>query len=125
MHHSERNYLRIKSSCIPFSPDSLIWIRHCQVYLSILRYHAGKIRNQISLKLSARHCGICGPLQLSLKEESNRLHVAHEKCKYFRKHGHRYRRKHLNNRILISQKRKDEESEKKILEIIKREKDRS
>ena len=45
MHNVERNCFRIKSVRIPFSPDSSIWIRRCQVYCSILRYHAGKISN--------------------------------------------------------------------------------
>ena len=42
MHHAEHKCHRIKSSRIPFSPDSSIWIRRCQVYHSILCYHAGK-----------------------------------------------------------------------------------
>ena len=77
------------------------------------------------MKRSDRRCGKGDPLQLSLKEVHDRLQVAHDKCKYFRKHVHRYRQKHLNNRLLRSQQRKDEESEKKILAIIQREKDRS
>ena len=68
MHHAERKCRRIKSGRIPFSPDSSIWIRCFQVYRSILRYHAGKVRNQINLKRSARRCGIGVPLQQSLKE---------------------------------------------------------
>ena len=118
MHHAERKCLCIKSGPIPFSPNSLIWIRRCLVYCSILRYRAGKIRNQINLKPSARRYRIGGPLQLSLKEVHDRLQVAHDKYEYFRRHGHRYRRKHLNNRLLRSQQCKDEESEKKILVII-------
>ena len=82
-----------------------------------------KIRNQSNLKRSSRRCGIGVPLQLSLKELRDCLQVAHEKCKYFRNHGYRYRRKHLNNRLLTSQKHKDEESENNILAIIQREKD--
>ena len=123
MHHAERKCCRINYGSIPFSPDSLIWIRRFQVYRSILRYHAGKIRNQRNLKRSGRRCGICGTLQLSLKEVRDRLQVAHDKCECFRKNGHHYRRRHLSNRLLISQKRKYEESEKKILAIIQREKD--
>ena len=125
MHHVERNCGRIKSGNIPFSPDSLICIRRCQVYRSILRYHAGKIRNRSNLKRLAQRCGIGGPLQMSLKDVRDRLQVAHGKCKYFRKNGHCYRRKHLNNRLLRSQQRKDKESENNILAIIQREKDRS
>ena len=64
INRAERKCHRIKSCRIPFSPDSLIWIRRCQVYCSILRYHAGKIRNRSNLKRSAQRCGIGGPLQL-------------------------------------------------------------
>ena len=53
MHHAEHTFRRIKSGCITFSPDSSIWIRSCQVYLSVIRYHAGKIRNRSNLKWSA------------------------------------------------------------------------
>ena len=39
-----------KSGRIPFSPDSVVWIRHSQVYRSILRYHACLIYNRGNLK---------------------------------------------------------------------------
>ena len=61
-HHVERKCLRINSGRITFSPDSLIYIRRCQVYRSIIRYHDGKIRNQRNLKRSDQRCGIGGPL---------------------------------------------------------------
>ena len=77
------------------------------------------------MKRSAQRCGIGGPLKMSLKKVRDPLQVVHDKCKYLRKHGHSYRRKDPNIILLISQKRKDKESEKKILEIIQREKDRS
>ena len=110
MHHAKRKCCCIKSGCIPFSPDSSIWIRCCQVYRSILRYHAEKLRNRSKMKRSARRCGVGGPLQLSLKKVRDHMQVAHDKCKYFRKHSHSYRWKHLNNRLLRSQQRKYEES---------------
>ena len=62
MHHVERKCRRIKSGRIPFSPDFSIWIRRCQLYCSILRYHYGKIRNRRNLKQSAQRCGIGGTL---------------------------------------------------------------
>ena len=57
-------------------------------------------------------------MQLSLIDVLDCIQVSHEKCKYFRNHGHHYRQNNLNNRLLRSKKRKYEESEKKILEII-------
>ena len=50
MYHEDQKCRRIKSGRITFSLDSSIWIRRCKVYCSILRYHAGKIRNRSNLK---------------------------------------------------------------------------
>ena len=56
MHHAERKCRHTKPGRINVSPDSSIWIRRCQVYHSILRYHSGKIRNRRNLKRSDLHC---------------------------------------------------------------------
>lgn len=122
---AEKKCRRIKSGRIPFSPQASIWIRRSQVYRSLLRFHAGKIRNRGNLKRAARRCKIHSPFTLSLQEIRLRLRVCKEKCKYFRKHGMKYRRKHLNERLKAAQDREDEEAEQKILAIIQREKDRS
>ena len=45
MHNVERKCHLTKYGCIPFTPYSSIWMRQCQVYHSIIRYHAGNIRN--------------------------------------------------------------------------------
>ena len=62
---------------------------------------------------------------LSLKVVRDRLKICKEKCKYFCRHGHHYRRKHLKNRLAAAQERHDKEAETKILAIIQRENDRS
>ena len=62
MRGAEKRCRRIKSGRIPFSPESSRWIRRAQVYRSVLRYHAGKIRNCSNLKRSACRCGILKPL---------------------------------------------------------------
>ena len=54
MVHAEKKCRRLKSGLIQFSPDSAIWIRRCQVYRSLLRYHAKDIRNRGNLKCAAR-----------------------------------------------------------------------
>ena len=95
------------------------------MYRSVLRYHAGKIRNRSNLKRSARRCGILRPLSMPLEEIRLRLKECKRKCNYFRKHGHRHRRRHLTDRLQKAKARGDEEAEKKILEIISREKQRS
>ena len=46
MKHAERKCRKIKSGRIPFSPKSTAWIRRCQIYRSVLQFHAGKIRNR-------------------------------------------------------------------------------
>ena len=122
---AEKKCRRIKSGRIPFSPESSRWIRRAQVYRSILRYHAGKIQNRGNLKRAARRCGISGPLGMPLAEVRLRLKECKKKCNYFRKHGHRYRRRHLCDRLKKAKSRGDEEAERRILEIIAREKQRS
>ena len=42
---AEKSCRKVKSGRIPFSPEASLWIRQTQVYRSLLRYHAGKIRN--------------------------------------------------------------------------------
>ena len=54
-----------------------------------------------------------------------RLKACKEKCNYFRKHGHRYRRRHLHTRLHKAKRAGNEELEKRILEIIEHEKQHS
>jgi len=64
------------------------------------------------------------PFRLTLKEVHHHLETSKDKCHYFLKHGKRYRRKHLHRRLKAAREREDEEAEKKILQIIQREKDK-
>ena len=125
MKGAEKRCRRIKSGRIPFSPESSRWIRRCQVYRSLLRFHAGKLRNKGNLRRSARRCVISHPLRLSLHEIRLRLKECKKQCNYFRKHGHRYRRRHLCDRLKKAKTRGDELAEARILSIIEREKQRS
>ncbi|KAL7519284.1 hypothetical protein ACHAWF_000220, partial [Thalassiosira exigua] len=50
MKNAERKCRKLKNGHVPFSPESSIWIRRCQVYRSLLRFKAGKIRNRGNLK---------------------------------------------------------------------------
>ena len=125
MKGAEKRCRRIESGHIPFSPESSRWTRKAQVYHSILRYHAGKIQNRGNLKRAARLCGISRPLGMALAEIRLWLKDFKRKCNYFRKHGHRYRRRHLCDRLKKAKTRGDEEAERRILEIIAREEQRS
>jgi hypothetical protein len=58
MLNAEGKCCRIKSGRIPSFPESALWIRHAQVYKSILQYHDGRIKNRGNLKQMARCCGI-------------------------------------------------------------------
>ena len=62
---------------------------------------------------------------MSLHEVRLRLKEYKKKCNYFRKHGHRYRRRHLCTRLKIAKSSGDEMAEARILAIIEREKQRS
>ena len=88
---ADTRYRKIKSGRIPFLLESSKRIRCCQVYRSILRYHAGKIRNCSNLKRLSRRWGISSPLSLSLSEVRVQLKVCKERCNYFKKNGHQYR----------------------------------
>ena len=64
---------RGKSGRITFSRQASKWIRRAQMYRSLLRLHAGKIRNIENLKRAARRCGIEKPMKKSLAEIRARL----------------------------------------------------
>ena len=77
------------------------------------------------MKREARRCGIRNPLSIQLSEVRARLKVCKEKCNYFRKHGEKYRNRHLKVRLKIAQDKGDEQAEKRILAILQGEKDRA
>ena len=84
-------------------------------------YHAGNEINKGDLKRAARRVGICNSMKLSIKKIRKRLEVCREKCKYYKTFGRRYIKQHLNDCLNRVKKSNNEESEKKILAIIQRE----
>jgi hypothetical protein len=90
MKHAEKKCCRLKSGRTPFSPEALLWIQQSQVYRSLLRWHAGKIRNRGNLWCTARRCQINTPFQLTVDDIKLRLRICKEKCDYFWKHGKRH-----------------------------------
>jgi hypothetical protein len=125
MRYAEKKCRKIKLGRIQFSPEAAMWIKRTQVYKSLLRYHAGRIRNRGNLKRAARRCGIEHPLSLPIREIYLRLQTCETQCDHFQKHGKYYRRKHLYNRLNAARERDNDEVANKILLIIEREKDRS
>ena len=63
---AEKKWRKIKSGRMSFSPEVSKWIKRSQVYRSLLRLHAGKIRNIGNLKRAARRCGIGQPMKMPL-----------------------------------------------------------
>ena len=124
MRHAEKVCRQFKSGRIPFSPEASIWIRRAQPYRSLLRYHAGRIRNKGNLKRSAQRCGIEHALSIPIREIYERLTICKSKCDYFRKNGKSYRRNHLNHRLQVARDKEDDIAEKQILAIITRKRER-
>jgi hypothetical protein len=123
MKHPKKKCWRLKSGRISFSPEAWLWIRQCQVYRSLLRWHAKKVRNWGNLKCTACQSQINAPFQLSVEEIKLRLKMCKEKCNYFCKHGNRHCHQHFNQCLEAAQEWEDKVAECQILAIIQREKD--
>ncbi len=119
MKHTEKKCRRHKLGRIPFSPEALLWIRQCQVYRSLLRWHARKIRNWGNLKRTALWCQINTPFQLLVEDIKLHLTICKEKCNYFCKHGKCHCQQHLNHCLEAAQEREDKAAECQILALIK------
>ena len=116
---------KLKSGCICYSPESVIWIRREQIYKSLVGYHLGRNKNRGNLKRAARKQGIMNPFQISMAELKTRLEVCEEQNNYFRKNGAPYWKKHLLKRVKLAREDGWDEAANKILAIIKREQERS
>ena len=73
-------------------------VKRGEAYRTLLSYHAGKKVNRGNLKRKCRKLRIGGPFKLSVMEIAARLKACDNKCDHFRKHGQRYRRRHLEQR---------------------------
>ena len=125
MKHAEKKCCQLKLGRIPFSPEASSWIRQCQVYWSLLRWHARKIRNWGNLKRTAWQCQINTPFQLSVEDIKLHLMICKKRCNYFCKHGKCHQQQHLNHCLKAAQEWENKAAERQILALIKREKDRA
>ena len=125
MSRAEKKCRKIKNGRIPFSPESSVWIRRRQAYEALLRQLQNNVRNWSNLRRFAQRCGIKKPFQLKKEEIKQRLQVCEERCQFFERYGHRFRRKHLQNRLSVARAKKNRKAEEQILAIIQREKERS
>ena len=83
MKHVEKKCHQLKSDRIPFSLEASLWIRQCQVYRSLLRWHNGKLQNYGNLCRTALQCQINAPFQLTVDDIKLRMSICKEKCDYF------------------------------------------
>jgi hypothetical protein len=125
MLHAEKKCRKIRSGTIPFSPEASLWIKRCQFYRSLLRFWAGRKKNRGNLKRAARRCKIANPFSLTPEEVSMRLRECKNRLKHFKIHGQKYRSQHLRRRLDAAKESGDDEAEKRILQIICRERERS
>jgi hypothetical protein len=125
MQQAEKNCRKIKRCEIPYSPEGSIWIRQAQVYYSLLCFHQGKVKNQGNLKRTASCCNIPNQLSLTAAKILERLKACKKECLFYQEHGQRFCKKHLANRLKITQEKEDEEAITKIGAIIQREQQRS
>jgi hypothetical protein len=121
MRRAEKICRKIKCCRIAFSPEAAIWIRRVQVYYSILRFHRGEIKNCGNIKRAARRCNIADPLQIPIKEIVIRLEACKKECLFYREHGKRFRRKHLEERKRVAKDNGNKEAFTSISAIIQRE----
>ncbi len=125
MTNAERKCRKIKSGRIPFSPEAAKWIRQVQVLKSLLKYgHSGK-GNRGNLRRAAYRAGIVSPFLIWEEDLIARIKVAQDHCGYFRQHGKQHRKRHLQERLEVARQDWNEDAEKQILGIIKREPERA
>ena len=109
----------------PILPEASIWIERSQFYRSLLCFMSGKGSNCGNLKRTARRCKISHPFSLTIDEIRQRLKECKRQCKHFQIHGQKYRTQHLHRRLDAAREKEDEEAEHRILQIIRREKERN
>ena len=90
-----------------------------------LRFLQGVGRNRGNLRRAAYCAGITRPFVLSKEDVTARLNLCQEYCSYFREHGRHFRRRYLKKRAAKAQEDGNEDAEKEILGIIKRENERA
>jgi hypothetical protein len=125
MKHTKKKCPWLKLGRIPFSPEASLWICQCQVYRSLLQWHAGKIRNRGNLKRTAWWCQINAPFQLLVEDIKLHLAICKEKCNFFCKHRKCHHQQHLYHCLKAAQEREDRAAERQILVLIKQEKNRA
>ncbi len=125
MRHAERKCRKFKSGRIPFSPESVMWIKRKQIYTSLLDYQRGRVKKKGNLLRQARRQQISRPLSLSIREIRVRLEACEQNLAHFREHGHQFRKQHLIQRAAVARRAGKQDVAQQILQIIEREKQKA
>lgn len=122
---AEHRCRKIRSGCIPFSPETVKWLRRIQVYHALPQRQAGQRKNQGNLLRTAKRVGIENSLQMSAEEIRLQLKICENKCSTLKCTGWLVRRRFLLDRCKCAQEKHDKSTVEKLLALIKREKDRA
>jgi hypothetical protein len=125
MHHGEKKCRKIKSGRIPFYPKASLWKRRTQVYWSLLRFKAGRIKSHGNLKRAARWCNIPNAICLSPLEKYTCASMPASNSVIISGRTASTIDKSTFTAVLRAREKEDEEAERQILAIIQREKDKN
>jgi hypothetical protein len=95
------------------------------VYKSLLKFVRGGGRNCDNHRRSAYRAGIENPFALTEDDILAQIKVGQQHCTYYHQHGKVYRKRHLKERLEVAREEEDEEAERQILGIIKREREQA
>ena len=121
---AEKKCKKFKNSYIPYSPVIGLWTHRLNTYRWIVRYKRGHDCNISNLRRTCRRNDISSPLIMSLEEALTQEEACKKKLEDYRKSAPELRVKHLQERLSAAKKRNDEDSEKAIIQILRREHDR-
>ena len=88
-----------------------------------MKYAQSGKGNQGNLQQASYRAGIISPFQIREEDLRARIKVAQDHCGYFRQYGKQHRKRHLQERLEVVRQEGNEDAEKQILGIIKRERE--
>jgi hypothetical protein len=95
------------------------------MYKSLLKFVWGGGRSCDNLCRAAYRAGIENPFALTEANILARIKVGQQHCTYYRQHWKAHRKRHLKESLEVAREEEDEEAERQILGIIKREREQA
>ena len=121
---TEKKCKIFKNDHIPFSPLVGEWIKRRNLYWWIQSYKSGKRVNKSNLFSTCQTAGIGSPNFMTSDDAKLDEFACIKTLKEIKKYAPEYRQKHLQNRLNVARRRKDEKTEKAIIRILKRDHDK-